>query len=128
MRHNNVARPFAQIHLAKSSQDEEIEINYILLLNEVSLRKGENYTFEKGQLIRWKPNLKNRNFPEYGEPVIITSVLKEAVFDPSETSAASPYFREPLTLVVGRIADGDFLEYHVDGRRFEPFLTVDSNL
>lgn len=26
---------------------------------------------------------------------------------------------EPLTLVIGELIDGDFTEYHVDGRRFE---------
>ena len=122
MINDNSARPFAPIHLAKTRQDDDFELNYIHLLKEVSLRIEKVTKFKKGQLICWKPNLKNRNFPEYGEPVIITSILTQPVYDPSEVTASSPYFREPLTLTIGRIVDGDFVEYHVDGRRFEPFF------
>lgn len=126
MINDNSARPFAPIQLAKTRKDDDFEINYINLLKEVSRRVDKKYIFEKGQLIRWKPNLKNRNFPEYGEPVIITCVLEKPTFDPSEMTASSPYFREPLTIVVARIVDGDFVEYYVDSRRFEPYFVADS--
>ena len=45
---------------------------------------------------------------------------RRPVLDPSETSAASPHFQEPLTLVLGMVHEGDFVEFRVDGRRFEP--------
>jgi hypothetical protein len=125
MINDNSARPFALIHLAKTRQDDDLELNYIHLLQEVFLRIEKATKFEKGQLICWKPNLKNRNFPEYGEPVIITSILAQPVYDPSEDTASSPYFREPLTLIVGQIVNGDFVEYHVDGRRFDAFFVKD---
>ena len=50
----------------------------------------------------------------------MTDVLPAPVFDPSETSAASPYFQEPLGLVIGVFHEDDFVEYRIDGRRFEP--------
>lgn len=128
MINDNLVRPFAPIHLAQTRQDDDFEINYIHLLKEVSLRIAKVNKFKKGQLIRWKPNLKNRLYPEYGEPVIITSILDNPIYDPSEQSASNPYFREPLTLIVGRIVDGDFVEYHVDGRRFEPFFAKDADI
>ncbi len=78
-------------------------------------------TFAKGQLIAWKPGLQNRKAPDYGEPVIVTAVLPEPIFDPSERSASSPYFQEPLSLVIGMLRDDDVIEFRVDGRRFEPF-------
>jgi hypothetical protein len=36
--------------------------------------------------------------------------------------AGSPFFQEPLDVVLGIIdRDGDFFCYHYDSRRFEPF-------
>jgi len=52
--------------------------------------------FTKGQLVRWKLGLNNCRFPDHGEPAI--QVL---IFDPSENAAGSPYFQEPLTIVIG---------------------------
>jgi hypothetical protein len=83
-------------------------------------RLDDHHAFVKGQFVAWKPGLKNRKFPDYGEPAIVTAVLPSPVFDPDETSAASPYFREPLTIAIGTYRDDDFLEFRVDGRRFEP--------
>jgi hypothetical protein len=71
--------------------------------------------------VRWKSGLKNRKFCDYGEPAIVTAVLPSPIFDPSEVAAASPYFQEPLTLIIGTFRDDDFLEFRIDGRRFEPF-------
>jgi hypothetical protein len=81
-------------------------------------------SFAKGQIIAWKPGLRNRMYPEYGEPVIVSAVLPTPVFDGSVVSAASPYFQEPLTLVIGIFREDDLLEFRVDGRRFEPVEAV----
>ena len=89
-------------------------------LRELTERLGEHNVFVVGQFVMWKPGLKNRKIPEYGEPAIVTAVLATPVFDPSEASAASPYFQEALTLVIGSYRDEDLLEFRVDGRRFEP--------
>jgi hypothetical protein len=51
----------------------------------------------------------------------VTAVSPSPVFDPSEIAASSPYFQEPLMLVIGTHRDDDFLEFRVVGRRFEPF-------
>jgi hypothetical protein len=91
------------------------------ILKELAERLDVPNSFEKGQIVSWKPGLKNRMFPEYGEPAIVTSLLQTPVFDLSETSAASPYFHEALTLVIGIFLDDDLLEFRVDGRRFTPF-------
>ena len=65
-------------------------------LKELAGRLDVPNSFEKGQIVAWKPGLKNRMFPEDGEPAIVTSVLPTPVFDLTETSAASPYFQEAL--------------------------------
>jgi hypothetical protein len=89
-------------------------------LKELAGRLDVPNSFEKGQIVAWKPGLKNRMFPEDGEPAIVTSVLPTPVFDLTETSAASPYFQEALSLVIGVFRDDDLLEFRVDGRRFMP--------
>lgn len=84
-----------------------------------SLRKA--HEFKPGQLVKWKPDLKNRRRPAYGEPAIVVEVLSQPVFAKSDDSS-TPYFREPLDMVLGFIdEDGDFLCYHFDSRRFEPY-------
>ncbi len=88
-------------------------------LKELSERLDEDHSFTKGQFVKWKPGLKNRKFPDYGEPAIVTAVLPSPIFDPGEITASSPYFQEPLTFVLGIYRDDDFLEFRLDSRRFE---------
>ena len=95
------------------------------ILKELAERLDVPNSFEKGQIVSWKPGLKNRMFPEDGEPAIVTSVLPTPVFDLTETSAASPYFQEALTLVIGVFRDDDLLEFRVDGRRFMPITSIE---
>ena len=77
-------------------------------------------TFQPGQLVKWKPHLKNKKRPAYGEPAIVVDVLDMPVFD-GEREAGSPYFREPLNIVLGVIdVDGEFSRFHYDSNRLEP--------
>jgi hypothetical protein len=77
--------------------------------------------FSAGKLVQWKPNLKNRRRPAYGEPAVVVSVLPEPVAGEKD-DPSTPFFREPLDLVLGLLdEDGDFLCYHFDSRRFEPY-------
>ena len=79
------------------------------------------YDFQSGDLVQWKPGLKNKRRPADGEPMIVVEVLDEPAMD-TEKSSGSPYFREPLDLVGAiRDDDGDFMILHYDKRRFEPF-------
>lgn len=82
---------------------------------------NEPNTFIPGQLICLKPGMKNKKFPHYGEPVIVTKVYEQPMID-TECAAGSAYFIEPLDIVFGCVdPDGDFVEYHADSRRFQPF-------
>lgn len=112
---------FSSIRLAASAQADTSVMNLCNKLDELSGRLDEIHTFSKGQFVRWEPGLKNRKFPDYGEPAIVQAVLPCPIFDPEENGAASPYFQEPLSLVIGVFRDEDFLEFRLDGRRFEPF-------
>lgn len=75
--------------------------------------------FEAGDIVQWKDFLKNRRYPEYGQPAIVLEVLSESFFD-NEDNTGSPYYREPLDLKLGFFdQDGDFVSYYFDSRRFK---------
>ena len=76
--------------------------------------------FQPGQIVRWKSGLKNRLLPTTGGRAIVMEVLDPPAFDRATNLHGSNLFREPLTLALGmHDADGDFVVYHFDGRRFE---------
>jgi len=85
------------------------------------LTNGRERALRPGMLATWKPGLKNRRFPRYGEPVVVVALLDEPIVNPSNESG-SPYFKEPLDLLVGVVRgdDCEFLVYHADRRRFQP--------
>lgn len=89
---------------------------------------ARRHTFNPGDLVTWKPGLKNRRVPRSNQPAVVLDVLTEPVFD-SERDSGSPYFREPLDIVLGVFIDegphrGDFLNWHFDSRRFQPWENV----
>lgn len=120
VRNDKINQNFSAIRLADETQTENPVTIQKQKLRMLAERIDSHNSFIKGQFVQWKPGLKNRKFPENGEPAIVTAVLPMPIFDPAETSAASPYFAEPLTLVIGTYRDDDLLEFRVDGRRFEP--------
>ncbi len=81
----------------------------------------EKSQFSVGQIVKWKPNLKNRRRPRYNEPAVVVAILDKPFFD-STDDAGTTYFHEPLDLGLGVLGqNGDFLCYYFDSRRFEPF-------
>jgi hypothetical protein len=77
-------------------------------------------SFIPKQLVRWKQGLKNKGLPEYNEPAIVWEVLASPRFD-TEPGAGTPYFHEPLDIVLAVMdKDDDFVLFHYDSRRFEP--------
>jgi hypothetical protein len=85
----------------------------------------QRHPFAPGDLVTWKPGLKNKRTPRYDQPVVVIEVLETPVLD-REDEAGSTYFREPLNLVLGLIWDsnpgrGELVTFHYDGRRFQPW-------
>ena len=83
------------------------------------------HRFAPGDLVTWKPGLKNKRHPHYGQPAVVIEVLDTPVLD-REDEAGSTYFREPLDLVLGLIWDsdpgrGELISFHYDSRRFQPW-------
>ncbi len=86
----------------------------------------QRYNFAPGDLVTWKPGLKNHRYPRIGQPAVILEVLAEPVMD-QEPDAGSHYFREPLDVVLGMFIDegphrGVFLNWYFDSRRFQPWV------
>lgn len=74
--------------------------------------------FKPGDLVEWRPGLRNKK-AEYGEPMIVLSVLDVPIFD-GEANSGSLYFREPLDIITGRIdSNGDFFNLYYDSRRLK---------
>ena len=114
-------RNFPAIRLADAANSDLPTELHRHKLKELAERMDQFHSFTKGQFVKWKPGLKNRKFPDYGEPAIVTAILPSPTFDPGEVTAGSPYFQEPLTFVLGTYRDDEFLEFRLDSRRFEPF-------
>ena len=78
-----------------------------------------------GDLVTWKPGLKNHRLPRYGQPAVVVETLETPVFS-NEQEDGSTYFREPLDLVLGLIWDaspprGELFTFYFDSRRFQPW-------
>ena len=84
-----------------------------------------SHAFKPGDLVCWKPGMRNRRVPAYGTPAVVLEVLETPIPD-SDKESGSTYFHEPLSLVLGLFWNrdpgrGDFVAFHFDGRRFEPW-------
>jgi hypothetical protein len=80
------------------------------------------HSFREGQLVKWKEGLKNKMLPRTNEPAVVIKILDTPIFEENE-NAASPYFKEPLDLIIG-IFDEEIeslILFHVDKRRFQPY-------
>ena len=86
------------------------------------LNDGRERALAPGQLAVWKPGLKNRRFPRYGEPAVVVALL-DAPLAEAGSESGSPYFREPLDVLLGVVRGEErmFMIYHADRRRFQPY-------
>jgi hypothetical protein len=87
----------------------------------------EPHLFNAGDVVTWKPGLRNRRWPSYGKPAIVVEVLDPPVFD-AEKDSGNPYFREPLDIALGVFIEdgphrGDFMVWHVDARRLQTWTS-----
>lgn len=87
---------------------------YIAKLNKRKSLLGEKSDFQVGDIIVWKDGLKNKRFPQYGEPCIIIHKYPEPI---KEIDAS---YTEELDIQVGLISsDDEFLCFNYDSKRFK---------
>ena len=90
MRNDRDDRNFPAIRLADASNFNSPTELHRYRLKELAELLDQFHSFTKGQFVKWKPGLKNRKFPDYGEPAIVTAILPSPIFDPGETTAGKP--------------------------------------
>ena len=87
-----------------------------------------NESLSTGDVVSWKPGMRNRTLPNYRQPAIVIEKLQYPIFDESQ-NAGSQYIHEPLDLRVGFLDDNNqFVIYFYDSHRFEKFRGSLSNL
>jgi len=98
--------------MAKSS-------DIMTLKRKVSSFLEETLKFEAGDVVRWKKGLKNKKYPKEGQLCIVIEEKKEPIVQDNRDSG-SPYYREPLDLILALLDDDlDLVIFHYDKRRFE---------
>jgi hypothetical protein len=100
-----------------------------LLAMHERLNDGHEGMLKPGMLVQWKPGLKNKKTPAYGSPAVVLEALTPPFLN-TQSEPYTPYFREPLGIVIGVIDedDGELLTWHVDARRFQPYIGPGADL
>lgn len=74
--------------------------------------------FSTGDIVYWKPGLRNKGAMEYDMPAIVVEKLQSPIYD-KEKGPSSPYFMEPLDLALAFLdGENDFIIFYADSRRF----------
>jgi hypothetical protein len=118
-----VTRLLAELESARAVSTEAKDAAAIAAKLQERLEQFQNKAaFRPGMLVEWKPRLRNKNRPAYGEPAVVVEVLSQPVTGQTDESG-SPYFREPLDIIAAIIDPNDdrFDLYYFDSRRFQPF-------
>jgi len=82
---------------------------------------NQKHTFEEGQLVQFKPGMKDRKAPEKGQPAVVMELLEEPLKD-KEQGFDSAYATCQYDMVIGVFLKGDFIHFYADSRRYEPFV------
>lgn len=111
--------------LEEYSQDVDAEDYVARLLAAADALRTPSGPFQVGDLVMWKPGLKNKVRPIYGAPAVVLDVLDEPLFDMDGPMSSGSY-REPLDLLLGVLDAGELVAFHFDSRRFERFVQPDA--
>jgi len=98
----------------------EKEVKAMRVISDRFKSYSENQSLKVGDLVKWKKGMRNRRFPTNDGVAIVTKVYPAPIYDEKAKDTGSPQFRDPMSVVLGVIdEDGDFVEFHYDGSRFE---------
>jgi len=103
-------------------QEEQYDAKYVQHLKTIHQKLLEPHELQVGDVVKWKQGLKNKKRPYPNQPAIVIELLEKPLIERSGEETGSPYYREPLNIILGLFDDDDeFLMYYYDKRRFEPF-------
>ena len=104
-----------------SEKEKNYGEEYLAQLKSACKNFVRKESFEVGQIVKWKENLKNRKLPHNNQPAIVISILDQPVIS-TDNESGSPYFLETLDIILGIIVDdGSFLTFYYDSKRFEAY-------
>lgn len=75
---------------------------------------NELYIFEPGDIVEFKPRMRNLIIPKYGQPCIVSRILAEPILIGNKSSSLD-------MVIITTDPAGDFFELPVDSRRFQHF-------
>jgi serine/threonine protein phosphatase 1 len=101
--HDDQVTHFPAIRLAEGPHADTPAELCCRKLKELSDRLDQCHALGKGQFVKWKSGLKNRKFPDYGEPAIVTVVLPCPSSTPARFRPQAPIFRSPCRSSSARI-------------------------
>lgn len=106
--------------LSETGVEEQYDSIYSQNLIRVHQKLLEHHEFKVGDLVKWKDGLKNKKRPYSNQPAIVVQLLEKPLINRLGEEAGSPYYREPLDIILGLFDDEDeFLMFYYDKRRFE---------
>jgi len=115
-------KKFKRILDSSDSNDITLAVDETALnvLNQkVSKFLDNSKAIQVGDIVRWKKGLKNRKYPKENQLCKVIEVIKQPIIQDTRDSG-SPYYREPLDLILALLDDNsDLVLYHYDKRRFE---------
>jgi len=105
---------------AGENQLSEKEMKAVRVISDRFKSYDEHSPMNVGDLVKWKKGMRNRRFPSADGVAIVTKVYPSPIYDQAAKDSGSPQFHDPMSIVLGVIdEDGDFVEFHYDGNRFE---------
>lgn len=89
-------------------------------LKDALAKYQEKNTFKVGDIVRQKAGCRCYQKIGKNDMRIVVEVLDEPVlFEDDDVGAGSPYWRQPLDIIIGHIDDDQFVTFYADSRRFE---------
>jgi len=120
----NIEEVVRKIMSQTTEQGNEVVIDnpheeFYTLKQKVETFLAPSPKFKTGDVVKWKKGLKNKKYPKEEQFSIVIQELEEPIIQ-SERDSGTPYFREPLDLILGVLDQtGDLMLFHYDKRRFE---------
>ena len=92
-------------------------IDYVIEYNRPTV------AFQPGDLIEWKPGMKNVKFPKYGEPIMVLETF-EAVRSSAQAGTPYEYTAMDMRCITFKDndGDGDFCAYAFESRRMRKYV------